>query len=387
MTKRITAVLIVLFFACGLAYGAPGHKKIPEIVGLIKPAVVTVIIYDSKGEQVSQASGFFVAKDQIVSNRHIFEGGYSAEIKAFNGKTYKVKGVIGDDRGWDIVLLSVDTSDMDVQPLVLVNKYPKEGQKIVVIGSPRGLEYTISDGIISSIRRIKEFGKVLQITAPLSPGSSGSPVVNLNGEVVGVASSQVHHAQNLNFAVPSERVLGLAPFANLKTVYAWVSGSADLNNKIFQDKRLGYRIMYPLDWVCTQLSAYQVVFNGEKGTNAYYAIIDIQVVSPDEIGEETDDLELIVKSFKRQFIKEAPDAKIYNEKPFICRTDEGDLLRGQEFTIEYQRKGKHFKQWQIFLPRPEGKLFYTWTYVTPADQYDRFLNTAKAMLGSWEIAR
>jgi hypothetical protein len=73
-----------------------------------------------------------------------------------------------------------------------------------VIGTPLGLEQTVSDGIVSARREIPGFGRIVQMTAPISPGSSGSPVLNMRGEVVGVATFLIDMGQNLNFAIPAE---------------------------------------------------------------------------------------------------------------------------------------------------------------------------------------
>lgn len=78
-----------------------------------------------------------------------------------------------------------------------------------MIGNPFGLEGTVADGIVSAVRDVSDFGRIIQITAPISPGSSGSPVVNMKGEVVGVATFQLMEGQNLNFAIPSERIANL----------------------------------------------------------------------------------------------------------------------------------------------------------------------------------
>ena len=86
---------------------------------------------------------------------------------------------------------------------------PSEGEDIVVIGNPLGLESTVSAGIVSAVRDIPAFGKILQITAPVSPGSSGSPVVNIKGEVIGIATLVIKEGQNLNFAIPSDKIIAL----------------------------------------------------------------------------------------------------------------------------------------------------------------------------------
>ena len=87
-----------------------------------------------------------------------------------------------------------------------------------------GLEQTVSDGIVSATRDVPGFGNIIQITAPLSSGSSGSPVVNLKGEVIGVATFIVTEGQNVNFAVPGERVARLAPGPG-ETLAEWKAGA------------------------------------------------------------------------------------------------------------------------------------------------------------------
>jgi len=102
--------------------------------------------------------------------------------------------------------------------------YPEEGENIVVIGSPFGLEHTISTGIVSSLRDIENYGKIIQITAPISPGSSGGPIINSRGKVVGIATFQLIGGQNLNFAIPGEKInaLQLLPLA-IKNLAFWTS--------------------------------------------------------------------------------------------------------------------------------------------------------------------
>ena len=75
-----------------------------------------------------------------------------------------------------------------------------------MIGNPFGLEGSVSNGIVSAVRDIPTFGRIIQITAPISPGSSGSPVVNMQGQVIGVATLQITGGQSVNFAIPSERI-------------------------------------------------------------------------------------------------------------------------------------------------------------------------------------
>ena len=103
-------------------------------------------------------------------------------------------------------MLAVDVPRDLAVPLPIVKAAPQEGESIVVIGNPYGLEGSVSNGIVSAVREISGYGKIIQITASISPGSSGSPVVNMAGQVIGVATLQAAEGQNLNFAVPAERI-------------------------------------------------------------------------------------------------------------------------------------------------------------------------------------
>src|SRR6185503_18351551 len=79
-------------------------------------------------------------------------------------------------------------------------------ESVVVIGNPLGLEGSVTNGIVSAVRDIPTFGRIIQITAPISSGSSGSPVVNMQGQVIGIATLQITGGQSVNFAIPSERI-------------------------------------------------------------------------------------------------------------------------------------------------------------------------------------
>ena len=132
-----------------------------------------------------------------------------------DGKIYPVIHIEASDKDQDLAVLRVDASAIEIHPLSIARSTPQQGERVFVIGNPRGLEGTVSDGIVSALRRFKESGYMIQITAPISPGSSGSPVVNLRGEVIGVATAAIEGGQNLNFAIPSSKIVALDPFAHV----------------------------------------------------------------------------------------------------------------------------------------------------------------------------
>ncbi len=110
------------------------------------------------------------------------------------------------DAEGDIALLKIDMPNPPVRPLPLDKTSPQEGESVVVIGNPLGLEGSVTNGIVSAVRDIPTFGRIIQITAAISSGSSGSPVVNMQGQVIGIATLQITGGQSVNFAIPSERI-------------------------------------------------------------------------------------------------------------------------------------------------------------------------------------
>jgi Tfp pilus assembly protein PilF len=179
---------------------------LPELVRRIKPSAVAIETFDSRGEKLTRGSGFFIESDRIVTNRHVIEGAYRAEVHSSTGTVYPVRGVLAVDAEGDIALLKIDVPANQVRPLPLDKTSPQEGESVVVIGNPLGLEGSVTNGIVSAVRDIPTFGRIIQITAPISSGSSGSPVVNMQGQVIGIATLQITGGQSVNFAIPSERI-------------------------------------------------------------------------------------------------------------------------------------------------------------------------------------
>ncbi|MGI9066263.1 MAG: trypsin-like peptidase domain-containing protein [Pyrinomonadaceae bacterium] len=196
----------LLFLLTGFVPQVQAQDPLPDLVRRIKPSAVAIETYDVRGEKLSRGSGFFIDTDRVVTNRHVIDNAYRAEIHSYNGSIYPVKGVVAVDAEGDIALLKVDTPPNQVRPLLLGRTSPQEGESVVVIGNPFGLEGSVTNGIVSAVRDIPTFGRIIQITAPISPGSSGSPVVNMQGQVIGVATLQITGGQSINFAIPSERI-------------------------------------------------------------------------------------------------------------------------------------------------------------------------------------
>jgi len=200
-----TLFCLSLVFAC-FAGNLSAQDFLPELVKRIKPSAVAIETFDAKDNTIARGSGFFIAPDRIITNRHVIERSSRVEIHLLDGKRFPVRGVLAVDGEGDLALLQVDVPRNLAVPLPIVRAVPQEGESIVVIGNPFGFEGSVSNGIVSAVREISGYGKIIQITAAISPGSSGSPVVNMAGQVIGIATLQAAEGQNLNFAVPAERI-------------------------------------------------------------------------------------------------------------------------------------------------------------------------------------
>lgn len=155
-------------------------------------------------------SGFFINREgYIVTNKHVLPDNTSAEIKTANGKIFKILQIARDDTDGDLAIAATNATPQESNPVTINATLPQSGEKIIVIGSPLGLEQTVSDGIVSAIRQNQNGVNYIQITAPVSPGNSGGPLLNMRGEVIGVATFQYRTGQNLNFCVAASRIIDL----------------------------------------------------------------------------------------------------------------------------------------------------------------------------------
>jgi hypothetical protein len=185
-------------------------QEVADVVKRSSDAVVLIVISDSAGKETALGSGFLISADgEIVTNCHVIKEARSAIVKLSNGAFFPVIGVVASDSDKDLAIIKVNGKNLPFLTLGDIDKL-HVGDHVVAIGSPLGLEGTVSDGIVSALRDV-DSKKWIQTTAPVSHGNSGGPLLDLNNHVVGVITWGVNLqlGQNLNFAAPSSEVTDL----------------------------------------------------------------------------------------------------------------------------------------------------------------------------------
>jgi len=212
--RRNFPLLLVIASLILFSRSVAAEETLPELIRRVKPSVVSVISYDAKGKTTTTGSGFFIRPGQVVTNLHVIEGAHHVEIRTFDGKgkTFPVEGILDVDLEGDLALLGITMpTERAVRPLDISSVVPEEGEKIFVIGNPLRMEGSIADGIVSAVREVPNLATIIQITAPISHGNSGSPLFNMKGEVIGVVTMVVTNGQNINLALAASRIRTLQP--------------------------------------------------------------------------------------------------------------------------------------------------------------------------------
>lgn len=191
------------------ASGAGVEKGFEELAQLAS-SIVMISVHDHHGEIMSTGSGIMIGRGgYILTNNHVAAGGvfYSVSIEN-DEQTYQTDEVIKYNNALDLAVIRIHRQ-LKPLPIYRGSKKLVRGQKVVAIGSPLGLFNSVSDGIISGFRKIRDID-MIQFTAPISPGSSGGAVLNMQGEVIGISTAGIDNGQNINLAVGYENILMFA---------------------------------------------------------------------------------------------------------------------------------------------------------------------------------
>jgi hypothetical protein len=210
--KKATRFLVPsVFMFCVVLIGSfcVAQEDLAELVDQVEPAVVKILVDDGRGGG-SLGSGFVVAPGYVITNRHVVEDGVRGEVVFRDERKYPIQGILYDGGDMDICILKIDGLTASGKRLRIRESLPRKGETVYAFGTPKGYEFTVSDGIISALRKIDTNLKVtdspdgqqyLQTTAPISSGNSGGPLVDKNGLVVGMNTWVRTDGQNLNFSL------------------------------------------------------------------------------------------------------------------------------------------------------------------------------------------
>ena len=200
---------LLLTAAAFPAHAASDQLDSERLMARARPSVVILFASDANGLGVNIGTGFFVSSDgKLVTNHHVVGNARAVMAGTDKGAMHRALGVLAADEEADIVLLQTDARN--VPWLRFAGPASCEtGDPVAVIGTPSGREGTFSDGVVHSRRSLPGKGEWLQITAAVDQGSSGSPVLNARGEVVGVVTRMTGSGTSFNFAVPVEVPRGL----------------------------------------------------------------------------------------------------------------------------------------------------------------------------------
>lgn len=182
-------------------------EKSFEELAQMASSIVMIAVHDETGEVIGTGSGIMIGKSgYILTNHHVVARGRSYSVRIEDDETaYRSDQVIKYNSVLDMAVIRIDRK---LTPLTIYDGRKKlvRGQKVVAIGSPLGLFNSVSDGIISGFRNIRDTD-MIQFTAPISPGSSGGAVLNVYGEVIGISTAGIDSGQNINLAVGYEDIL------------------------------------------------------------------------------------------------------------------------------------------------------------------------------------
>jgi serine protease Do len=206
--------------AAPIAPAAPLALSPAQIAARATPAVVSIRSPHSLG------TGFVVRKDGwIATNLHVIAGARELLVVTTDQHPYPVADVLGVDEAHDLALLRIDAGEL--RPVALGDSdQVHPGDSVVAIGHPFGFEDTVSNGLVSAVRAVEPGLTVLQISAPIAPGSSGGPLFSDKGEVIGVATFIYAKGQNLNFGVPIRYLKALIESPHPVPFSAFVAATA-----------------------------------------------------------------------------------------------------------------------------------------------------------------
>jgi S1-C subfamily serine protease len=265
--RNFSRLLAVAAFVGLASFGCASHPPSPPSAPAPAPSVehltVSQVVAKSAASVVivrtpiGLGTGFVVGRGLVATNLHVVAGAGQIVVATSSGKNVPVSAIAGLDATHDLALLILPKEGSPPPLPLRGDAPPSAGDAVIAIGTPQGLAFTVSTGIVSAVREVGPKLTLVQTTAPISPGSSGGPLLDDGGRVIGVTTLISRSGQNLNFAVPSQYLVallaqGAAPitlseFAKLRWARAAKGGRDEgttrpLNRPPFPDSVAGFRV-------------------------------------------------------------------------------------------------------------------------------------------------
>ncbi len=400
--------LLIVVWPSGAALAQ--EDWVVRIVNQGLPAVVSIVSLNAKGEKIGLGSGYVVnSNGTIVTNYHVIRGAHQVGVQTRAGDKYRVDGVIDFDREKDFALLKIAAFGLPTATLGNSNQ-AQIGEAVVAVGNPLGLDGTVSTGIISAVRKLEDFS-MLQTTAAVSPGSSGGPLFNRRGEVIGTVTSQLKEGQNLNFALPINYVRGaiqsssavrykLAPLAEAEAKVTAEEKKAELSALIratfakYEDPDRRFSLLAFKNWQVERNNSWS------SDKSIFYATTTI---TPEDA--QLSQIDGYVSEGIRIQARIPPSGRVWTDRrletwpeeiaqgvlranPGFARTDTGVAqvggLRAQVFTFVGQDKRLAEPEKTVLYAFGTPEAFYTVELIAPTSKL-KLLSLLDAMMASFEL--
>lgn len=221
---------VLWFAACGLAIAKPKPKttapepgkSVPELTTAARPSIVTVTQIGRGGEQEALGTGFVVSKDGfIATNMHVIGSSRRIQVQLHDGSLHDVTEIHATDPSLDLAVIKINKQDLTPLPLGDSDKI-KQGQPVMVIGNPQGLEFSVVEGVVSAIREVEDTS-MIQIAVPIEEGNSGGPLIDMEGRVQGIITLKSAVTNNLGFAHPVNQLKLLLDKPNPVPMSRWLT--------------------------------------------------------------------------------------------------------------------------------------------------------------------
>jgi len=199
-TIYATSVSAVLALSC---FSLHAELKPEDLYSAVSPSIVTLEVENIAGKHFVANAFLAVEKGLAVTAWHVVHDARRVQARFADNQVVTVAGLVDKDENLDLALLSLESG---ARPRIkLASGTPRIGSRVYLVGSPRGLDFSMSEGLISQIRTLDGV-RYYQLSCPMSPGDSGGPVLNDRGEVIGVVSWRKADAENVGFAVPGPQI-------------------------------------------------------------------------------------------------------------------------------------------------------------------------------------